>query len=336
MSNLSVATRELFTKTKKAGILGKIGLFTRLLMDRRVNWEGGTKITAPVDVADMDSLGQDYKPGEPMTSGTKTLLAKPAFEWKYTQVPVVITAEEKLQNGYISDEQVAPEKLVKFYAMKAQRAARLKVYSNIWGAASTTSDTDAGFQGVPDALTHDYTYGTLARATTVTNLAWQGASVAGTYSDGATAMSPSIDNIRSMIRVVTPFIEDQSGLLVTMGGLNFQRVKSQMEARHMYTRDGSKLAKYGFNTMMLDNVEVLEDVWLDNNANSATTRKFLSVLNIPDWEFRLHPQRDFMLTDFVWQGDRPNGADEDLARVMIAGNFVCWNPHGSCLRTNVS
>jgi hypothetical protein len=51
---------------------------------------------------------------------------------------------------------------------------------------------------------------------------------------------------------------------------------------------------------------------------------------------RIHTSRDFQMTDFVWQGDRVNGYDKWLARILVAGNLVCWKPNGSMWLNNVT
>jgi len=93
------------------------------------------------------------------------------------------------------------------------------------------------------------------------------------------------------------------------------------------------LAKQGFLAMDLDNMEIVADYHLDTTATLQTK---VYVLHLPDWEYRIHPQRDFRQTDFVWQAQIVNAADKYLSRILWAGNFVCWQPNASCLKTALS
>jgi len=307
----------------------------RLLLDRKISWEGGKYITAPVDKAEMDSLSQSYKAGERLTTGRKTMLENPYFHWKLNQTSVVYDVEEELQNSGGAD--VAPVKFVKFLTQKAQRAARLHLYKMMYGigTSGTDADHDADFQSLPDALTHDATYGHLTRATTVTNSWWQGGSIDETYTDQATSYSPSINTFRRARSAIGLYADSPGDQLCVVGSAIFLELQSEVEARHIYNRDGSKLAKYGFNTMMIDGVEIVEDPFL-RNAMVTNAHKWMFIVNIPDWELRIHPTRSFRFTGFTWQGDKADGYDEWLARILLAGNLICWKPNGSIYLTNVA
>lgn len=92
--------------------------------------------------------------------------------------------------------------------------------------------------------------------------------------------------------------------------------------------------------MMIDGIEIVQDSFLtaglvDHSGTTLAAEKWMLLLNIPDWELRLHPKH-FKFTGFTWQGDRQDGYDEWLARIMIAGNLICWKPNGSIFLNNVS
>jgi len=331
-ANIQATTRELFIRTVKSQVFMKMPLMARLLLAKRMNWEGGRYITQPVDKAEMDDLSQAYYAGERLRTGRKTLLETPYFHWKYNQTPVAYNVEEELQNGGGSD--VAPVKLIKFLVRKAHRAARLFLYKKMYGipAAGTTqvvgTDHSRAFQSVCQALEHDTTYGHLTRGTTVTNSWWQGASIAGTYADQSTQYGPGIVTFRKSKSAIQEFVEKPGDMLAVCGPDVFLDLQTQVESRHIYNRDGSLLAKYGFNTMMIDGVEVVEDPFLKARfmANGA---KYFFMFNVQDWELRMHPRRSFKFTGFKWQGDVADGFDEWLARILVAGNLVCWKPNGS-------
>lgn len=331
-ANIQATTRELFLRTIAPQVFMKMPLYARLLLAKKINWEGGRYISRPVDKAEMDDLSQSYLAGERLTAARKTLLDTPYFHWKYNQTPVAYDVEEELQNSGGGD--TAPVKLIKFLVKKAQRAARLFLYKRMYGMPLTGTTLTVGtdhsrhFQSVCQALEHDTTYGHLARATTTTNKWWQGASIAATYADQSTAYTPSIVTFRKAKSAIQEFVENPGNMLAVCGPAIFLDLQTQVEARHIYNRDGSALAKYGFNTMMIDGVEVVEDPFLKSTylANGA---KYFYMFNISEWELRLHPQRSFKFTGFKWQGDVADGFDEWLARILVTGNLVCWQPNAS-------
>ena len=225
---------------------------------------------------------------------------------------------------------------MKFLVRKGQRAARLKQLSSMYDTGSATCDSDAGFHGILDALTHDVTYGGKSRADTTTNAWAQGASVDQTYTDQATAISPSVDNFRQMVDAIEMHSEGQDELLGLCGPSNFRRLKSQLEAQRIY--EPGPLCDYGFSSMKIDDIEVVKEPWLENsqyNSGYATTKKYFFILNVMDFEYRIHPDRFFKMPPFVWQGNFPGGRDEWLTRILLAGDLVCWRPAGSVFRSDV-
>jgi len=328
-TNLSATTRDLFLSSVHKALFLRIALLARLVDANQVSWEGGENIKAPVDMAEMDDLAQAYTVNETLNSGSKTLLQTPKFGWKYVQVPMKYTVEELVANTGSGETQIV--NFVEYLAKKGMRGARLKLLEMMYAAGSSTCDTDAEFQSVPDALTHDITYGNKERADTTTNKWWQGASGDGTYTDWDTAIAPTINNFRMLADAIALYTEMPGDLLAITSHTNFRRLKSQVEAQRIY--NPGRLAKYGFNSMEIDGIEVVAEPYLEQDSDR---KKYFMLINIPDWEFRVHPSRAFKVTDFKWQGDVPNGLDEFLGRVMLAGNLVCWRPSASLFRSNMS
>ena len=338
-ADISALTREAMIKSVGKGIFLNMALPAKLIAERRVSVEGGTVIKRPVDtVDDMTDVGQAYLINEPMTVSRKTYLQSPYFNWKFAQVDMTYTAEEKFMNAGGSDTKVAD--FVKWLVNKGQRRARLHLLKQIYAANSGTSDATAEFQGIADALTHDATYGHLARSTTATNVWWQGASVGQSYTDQGTALACTIENFRLMYGAILLNGGDRSKLLAITGQTNYFNLRRQAEMQ-MKSVEPGPLAKYGagYDSMMIDGIEIVSEPYLENarfNSSYATTKKYFYILNLSDWELRLHPERAFSMTEFFWQGNINNGQDEYLARIMLMGNLVCWRPAGSILRTNVS
>lgn len=335
--NLQVSTRELFIKSVVAQVILRMPLLARLFMAKKVTWTGGRYITRPVDKAEMDEMVQSYLPGDKLTTGRKTMLDNPYFRWKYVQCPVTYDVEEELQNNGGETQTLD---YTKFLVAKAQRATKIKLYKMAYGASSTTTDSGADFQSAVQALTPDLTYGHITRTYNATpandvNRWWQPAGIVdNTPLSNSSTYTPSLTTFRKMVAGVNA--DNPGDLLFVTGPDNFLELQGQVEAKHIYNRDGSKLAKYGFNSMMIDGVEVVQDDFLkvSKGGSGFNTKWFL--FNINDWELRLHPKRSFKFSEFTWQGDKADGFDEMLARILLAGNLMCWRPSGSMYLPTVS
>jgi len=92
------------------------------------------------------------------------------------------------------------------------------------------------------------------------------------------------------------------------------------------------LAKYGFQTFVIDGVEFVQDSWL--TTNSMTTDFFL--LAPSTWDLRVSPKRNFKMTGFTWQGDQVGGLDKYLARILLAGNLTCSKPNANIWKSNMA
>jgi hypothetical protein len=70
-------------------------------------------------------------------------------------------------------------------------------------------------------------------------------------------------------------------------------------------------------------------------AAGALERR-LYALNLKDWDFFVHPKRNFLMTPFFDQKQIAGGADFTMARLMFAGNLVCWHPNRQLYLNNVT
>lgn len=330
-ANLQATTAGIFNKSVAKQVFMKMPLLARLLMANQIKKKGGRYIAQPVDKAEMDDLGQFYSLNEKMTSGRKTMLDNPYFLWKNCQVPVAYDLDEYLQNkgeGQIVD-------YAAFLAKKAHRAARIKLYKAMYAITGTSTDSGKYFQSVIQALQHDATYGHLSRADTTTNSFWQGASVDGTFTDQATSRSPSLDTFRKAVNAIGEYSDSDQNLMCVVGPAIHMELKSQLEARKSYVNNSGPMFKYGFDSFMIDNVEVVKDYWLANK-HLTDSHKYMFIYNIPEWELRLEPTRAFKMTPFVWQGDKADGYDEWLARILLRGNLWTRQPNASIWLSNVA
>lgn len=340
-NNLAVATQSKIIRSVKQQVFMKMPLLARLLMANRLTWDGGTSIKHPVDYDEIDDLAQTYVPNDALTTGRDTFLDRPWFELRYVQIPIVYDIEEKLMNmSGGSDTQIL--NFGSYLAKKAMRAMRIKLYKMMYGigtgtaalASNDAKTTNPAFQSVLQALTHDLDYGHLGRTTTTENQWWQGASIAESYADDATDYGWSVNTFRRAVQAISIYADTPGDLLAVVGDVGHLALKSEVEGRHVYTNPGP-LAKYGFNSFMLDGVEIVDDPWL-RNTKLANSQKYMYIFNVKDWQLWLHPQRSFRTTPYVHQAMVANGYDQWLARIFLAGNLVCWKPNGSIGLFNLS
>lgn len=323
--NLEATTRALWLDVVVPQVLLKSPVIAKLLDRRRFVYKAGKVITKTVDTDETDDTSQFYAVGEGMTAERKTTLDKPYFKRKYLQTPIVMDVDEMLDNDGSDPESVID--LSEFLVKKAVRATRIKVIKAMY--SSTTTDAGASFQSLYQALEFDTTYAHISRADTTTNSWWQSASLGDTFADQSSGRTMSIALIRTITAKLSEHLDDVADLFYVMGPSLWLTLQAQVDGSMTYTP--GPLVRYGFTSFMIDGVEIVKDDYLTDTNLSAESNpdQWLFAINAADWEYRLHPQRMFTLKPFVWQGDRANAVDQELSRVMAAGNLVCWKPRGS-------
>lgn len=329
--NLAATTREMWDATLEDEVLLALPLVAMMIEHQTLEVKG-TKLKKTVIMDTSESLAQSYEATEPMTGGEKTILGTAEWNYKKFQLPVIYDCDTEIENQNASSVE-APIDEVEATVEAAQQGARSYLNTLLYGAAA-----DSGkkfFQGLRSALTHDATYGGLARATTVTRQWWQSGSLADTYTDQATAVSASIANVRKAATIAGRHAKSNQRFYAFVGETLFAKLKSQVEARMQYSVEGSNLAKYGFKTFIIDNsIEVVQDSYL--TITGATTDAYFFLLDPTSWRLRISPKRNFRLTPFKWQGEQVNGLDRYLARILVAGNFVCYAPNKNVFLSNMS
>lgn len=341
MSDLTNATRELFVRSLKPQVLMKTPFFEALSKRNKITFKGGRYIEELVDIAEMDDLGQWYEENEQLTDQKKTMLDKPRFTWKNLQIPLRYGLDEEIQNIHAGNE-IQLLNLANFLVKKGQRAAKLLLMKAAFNEGSTTgvSDGQKKFQSLVSGLDHDVTYGTKSRSWSGgTNDWWQGADSAGlnevvTSSSQATAYNLTLSNVRKWISEtsVTQNMEGDDDLYIMCCPTLYNKLRSEMESRVIYQPD-TEAQKQGFKKMWFDGHQIASIPYLQT---TTTMKKWFFIVNLNDWELRIHTRRNFKMTDFKWQGDQANGFDYWLARILIVGNLVCWKPNGSLWLSNVT
>jgi len=356
-ANINVLVHEAYKKGIIAQQWMAMPLMAALLERRRVTWTGGDNIMAIQDVNELNDHMQAYGEGEGLSVKRSTFLDRAYWDWKFAQLPIAYTMKEYVKKGGGYSE----ADLVKLLVEKSQRATRIGIYRMILGAPATDklgtastaytiySDTEGtddskGFQSLRHALTHGTgattKHGHVARDYSE-SLApwWESADLDGWSSTAGiqtNACEASIDTVRKAIDEVQTFVPGAkaSDWIMLFGPAIHRKLKSWVEAKKIDTDKGS-LAKYGFDSFTIDGVQCVKDNFLKDSVIADSDTWFF-LLYLPSWEFRLHPERSYKFTDFKWQGDRAGGADEWVARILLAGNFVCHQPNANMFLTNMT
>ncbi len=342
MSDLTQATRELFIRTVKNQVFMQTPVLEEITRRNKITYSGGTDIRRLVDTAETDSTAQLYSTNEPLTNEPSNTLAKPVFTFRKMQVPLEYDVDIELQNAGAGREEQLLD-LVQHITQKAQRATRLKLEQMLFNSGSTTgvADSSTSFQSLVSALDHDVTYGTLSRSLSAgTRDWWQGADPAGltssiTSSSQGTSYNMTISNLRKWIYEtdVSHYMESPTDLYIVMCPTLFNKIRAEAESKLIYKEVPSGNVKQSVTKFSLDGHTIVSSPYLQT---TSTMKTWVFILNMNNWELRIHTKRNFKMTPWEWQGKQANGYDFMLARILLAGNFVCWQPNSSMFLSNVS
>jgi len=339
-TNLTATTRELWERTAEKQINYKVVLVAALMDRHQVKYKGGTSYKVTTDFEDLESLVVEHGDNTPLPGGSKTVFRTAQWYPKGMECPVVIPASQMLSNKG-EDTRIVP--LEQSLVEKGQQALVQRLNRAIWRTGSASRDTDvnsnAEWQGVPDALTHDLQYGGLERTiSTTTNTFWQGASLAGTFADYNTAITATIYNFRRDIDAVMAFCDDKKQLMAFTSNTIFRSLQSQVQGQVWYKPEGT-MTRYGFTAMTIDDVEVVAEPWLTSSRNSAASTDVLkfAMLNLKYWRLMIDPERPLSnFTGFTHQAEIANGTDQYLGRAMTRGNLICIHPNANIYHSNMS
>lgn len=340
MSDLDLATRELFVRGEVNECYFKTPFVEELQRRKQITYRAGKYIERLQDTEASDDMWQDYSTNEALRDEKKETLEKPRFTWKKGAYPMRYDIDEQTQNIGGPGE-ITLLDLASFLVKKAHKDQRRYLCRKIFNDGSTTPVADGakGFQSLVSALNHDSTYGTKSRSfSSGTNDWWQGADPAGlnenvTSSSQDTAYNLTIANFRKWVNEtdIAHYMESNEDLQVLLCPTLMNKIKGEAESRVLY-KPGLK-QKQGITSCYIDDIEFVSVPYLQR---SSTTRTWLFILNLNEWELRIHTKRKWKMTPFKWQGENANGYDYWLARMLVIGNLVCWKPRSSMWLTAVS
>ncbi len=341
-ADLTKATRELFVRTLLPQVMMGTPVIEKLMANNKTSFRGGKYIERLVDTATTETLVQEYTANTALSDGKMSTLDKPRFYFKYFQFPMRYDVDEYTENVTAGKEEQLLD-LSQHLVTKTQRDMRKYLEKKIFNTGSTTGVADGavGMQSLVSALDHDIVYGGITRTWGTTGAYWQGADPAAlnenvSSSAQGTAYNMTISSLRKWITETSVYhnMDSPADLYVCMCPTLFNKLRAEMESKMIYQPAAGDTARQGFNKMYLDgNIEIVSVPYLQT---TSAMRTWVFILNWKHWEFRVHTERAFKMTDFKWQGENTNGYDFWLARILVKANLICWKPNGSLWLSNVS
>jgi len=345
-NDLSLATRELYLRSLVHEVYERSPILDDLQKRNQIITRGGKTIDRSVVKSTLTSTAQNYLETTALTDEQTDQLVNPSFLWKRFQIPLRYGGETEIQNVNAGREEQLQD-LAKFLVEQGHDATRMHLMRLIFNQGSVTGQAEGAgeeeFQSIVSALDFDVTYGGITRtgASGVANY-WQASQATGTTPNPpegstitdvqGTAATMSLANMRAWRIGAQQFAKTQEDIMYVMCPTLYNKVRAEMESRNTYRPIGDT-AKQGFNKMEFDGHSVVSVPYLET---TAVMKKWVFILNLRYWELRINTARNFKVTPFVWQGDRSNGHDYYLARILVAGNFMCWKPNANTMLTNVT
>ena len=343
--DLEATTRDMHDKSLEVEYMDKTPVLNLIMEKKNLKFNGGKYYYKEVDTDTIEDLAQDYSVNDPLTHGTKDTLERVQFGRKTFQIPVQIDLDEELQNALDNEDGTQLHKLAEHKVRKTNEAGRLHLRKLIYGAGT---DTGKQVQGLNSALLIAATnYGGVLRSITTggDNAWWQPADDRYTSTTQATETAVSIDWLQGIVDPLTDLENGNGDLVTIVGNALWLALQSEAQARSMPIKsDPNGKFKFGIQEMYIGNMRIIKDPFLQTKYNAEmgmTTgsagdlARRLYILNMKDWEFMVHPKRNFEMTPFFDQKQIAGGADFKMARLLFAGNIVCWHPNRQLYLSNV-
>ncbi|KAF0156298.1 MAG: hypothetical protein FD189_1103 [Elusimicrobia bacterium] len=320
-ADLSHAARELLDRSFWSQVGLDMPMTAMLLEERRVTTKGGLQLWYHLGKDDAEDEAQDYLPGDILTVGQAEFINTAKFNWKYIQVPMRYGIDVHLQNQLATSETKRRD-LVSLLVERAEDGMKRRIEKRMH-AVTAAGDTGAGLQGLPEAYDHSRTYGEITSNTT-TVAYWNGASLADSYTDRATADPLSLDNLRKIKAIVKRYADKRDKLYVFLPEGLHSKLQGMCEGSAHYvagTKENS-LLKYGFDAFHVYGMEVVCDSYM--TLNSMTDD--MLVVNPKYWHFRVHPDRNLKVNEFFHQAKVAGGKDEWIAHAYLCAAAICFKP----------
>ncbi len=369
-SNLEEATR--ISVMKRAPHILRIKRpFWNEMEKRKTIFPGGLGIQEQIEVAESDDLVVNFAEGHSLPGGSKDILGN----WKALPGRMEIPIEKKGIEAYMN----APKSDGKLLdtatkiADSAVNGLKIRATKHLFSTAADQeySNKETIPQGIFSAMNYTATYMQISRSTS-TNAYWHPAD------PGNTTVSYTLNRklLRNWINQVQLYGQpgSEGSIMIIIGTTLFERLIEEWEGYYQYGKD-SDPGDQGIRKLMLDDVPIMEDQFLDTMTTSSTTNNagtgiglmgdlssigsdyggslasytganVVMVLTMDTWQINYVPlqhtiggkNRDTMIqvTDFFDQSKIEGGAQKWLARGFMTFNCICKQPNANLVRVNVT
>jgi len=333
VSRLKVDTQIMYTKTLTDQIQERYPLVKKMKKSNIKIWTGGSEVQSPITIA-RNNQSQVYAKGEQMGSSTETKRSYTKHTLTYMQTPIKYDVEDFTENN---GEAVTVETI----GAEVEAAQLGQIYTlsqfgyGIYDGSTVTTPTAKQPMSINAALTYDSTNnrGGVANYGGITRSA-QGdifSGVAGTSASNTvqTATGVTYAQWDYMVDSCLKHGAKRGSLLAVCGSALYLKWKALVRAKESGLSAPSDMFKVGFAAFSIDNVDIV----LDDNCPANT----FYMLDMDSWQWYISAKRNFLVTDFEWQGRQNDGIDEYLSRVLLAHTgLVCSKPRNNYLSLNMS
>ncbi len=309
-TNLEEATR--ISVIKRAPHILRIKRpFWDEMAKRKTIFPGGLGIQEEIEVAESDDLVVNFAEGHSLPGGSKDILGN----WKALpgkmEIPIEKQGIAEYMNKPKSDGKLLD--VATKIADSAVNGLKIRATKHLFSTAADQeySNKETIPQGIFSAMNVEATYLQIARTTGTTNAYWQPADQANT----TTEYNLNRKLLRTWINKVQLYAQpgSESSIMIILGTTLFERLIEEWEGYYQYGKKDDP-GDQGIRKLMLDDVPILEDQFLDTMTTSST-------VNAAGTGIGLMGDLSSLTTASVYGG---NLASYDGTNVVMVLNMDTW------------
>jgi len=243
--------------------------------------------------------GGSYSEADTMIVTKPEGLSAAEFNWKQEYATITLTGTDKLRNS--GKEKM--QSLMEARAKQAEITMSNRLGSLIYGDGTGNGGKDV--LGLAAICSTTPTTGILGGINRATDTFWRNkvnASVGSFGSNGITAMG-------SMVRQLTRGVDRPK--VIVAGNTVFGYVENLAHGKAQF--NNPNLADLGFHALKFEGIDLLYDPQCPDDR--------MYFLNLDYLKLRVHPDKDFDMSDFVTPADQ----DVSIAKILWAGQLTVSN-----------
>ena len=333
VSRLKVDTQIMYTKTLVDQIQERYPLVKKMKKSNIKIWTGGSEVQQPITI-ERNNQTQHYAKGEQMGSSTESKRSYAKHTLRYTQTPIKYDVEDFTENNgeAVTIETIGAE-------VEAAQLGQIYTMSQngygIFDGSNVATPSAKQPLSINAALTYDETnsrggsgtYGGITR--TAQGDFFSGVSGTASSNTVQTATTASYSQWDFMVDSCLKHGAKRGSLMAVCGSALYLKWKSLVRSKESGLTAASDMFKVGFAAFSIDGVDIV----LDDNCPASA----FYMLDMDSWKWYISSKRNFLVTDFEWQGKQNDGIDEWLARVLVSHTgLVCDKPRNNYISLNMS